>query len=555
MNKKPTIEQNKMNENKSILLDCTLRDGGYYTNWDFSDELISSYLDAVDQSGVDFLEIGFRFTPKEKYLGAFAYCTDEFLDTLPLPKKVKLGVMLNAKDYCEASGGPIEAIKKYFKPKHQSKVSLVRIAAHFYELEKCEPLVQTLVSMGYKVGVNLMQIGLKTPVEITQAAALLTQWGTVSVLYFADSLGNVSNEGVRNIIEYIRAGWVGDIGIHAHNNKGEALSNTLVAHSKGASWLDATVLGMGRGAGNTKLEHLMIELKKQGVEQYFPEAIFPLVLGEFKKLQVEYEWGENLLYYMAANYNIHPTFIQELMSSKQYGIQQIFDAIAQLKFQAASSFSGELLGKATSLDGNAELANGFWSPRSVLEGRDVLIIANGPTLAKHKKAVEQFIEREKPYVISLNVNDHIAPSCISAFAVCAKNRFLLESQLYSMLKKVIILPKNIFSESALAAVEADKIHDFGCAVRVDKFEVYDKSCLIPYGLVAPYALSVVVAGHARRVFMAGMDGFNAEDKRQQEMQEVFKLYSMIENAPPIISLTPTQYAVRQASVYSPELPA
>ena len=82
------------------------------------------------------------------------------------------------------------------------------------------------------------------------------------VLYFADSLGNMREEDIIKTISLLRNNWFKDLGIHTHNNKGLALSNTLVALRNGVNWVDSTVRGMGRGAGNAETEILLSELNR-----------------------------------------------------------------------------------------------------------------------------------------------------------------------------------------------------------------------------------------------------------------------------------------------------
>ena len=81
-----------------VFLDCTLRDGGYYNSWDFDYELINDYLVAVNASGVDVVELGFRITDQQGFKGACAYTTDSFIRTLEFPEGITFCVMINASD-------------------------------------------------------------------------------------------------------------------------------------------------------------------------------------------------------------------------------------------------------------------------------------------------------------------------------------------------------------------------------------------------------------------------------------------------------------------------
>lgn len=77
-----------------IVLDCTLRDGGYYNAWDFSPSLIEEYLVAVRAAQVDVVEIGFRFLQNRGFKGPCAYSTDDFLRSLAIPEGLTIAVMV-----------------------------------------------------------------------------------------------------------------------------------------------------------------------------------------------------------------------------------------------------------------------------------------------------------------------------------------------------------------------------------------------------------------------------------------------------------------------------
>ena len=102
-----------MKKNKLKILDCTLRDGGYYNNWDFSRELIEEYLQAMSAAKIEYVELGFRFFKKDIYLGPCAYTTSSFVETLNIPKKLKIGIMINAKDILSKNYQKVK-LKKFF---------------------------------------------------------------------------------------------------------------------------------------------------------------------------------------------------------------------------------------------------------------------------------------------------------------------------------------------------------------------------------------------------------------------------------------------------------
>ena len=125
-----------MKKNELKILDCTLRDGGYYNNWNFSTNLINKYLKVMSDIKVDYVEIGFRSQEKKEFRGACAYSTDEFLSNLQIPKNLKIAVMINAAELIrnKSEKKNIIALKTLFKKSKFSKIKLVRIASHFSEI-------------------------------------------------------------------------------------------------------------------------------------------------------------------------------------------------------------------------------------------------------------------------------------------------------------------------------------------------------------------------------------------------------------------------------------
>ncbi|HQR96736.1 MAG TPA: aldolase, partial [Thiotrichales bacterium] len=127
--------------NQTIIhLDCTLRDGGYYNDWDFSHSLVSDYLQAMAALQVDFVEIGFRSLQNSGFKGGYAFSTDSFINSLSIPTELrdKMGVMVNGNELANTET-QVANLHKLFAPKSQSPVTLVRIACHVHEFEACLP--------------------------------------------------------------------------------------------------------------------------------------------------------------------------------------------------------------------------------------------------------------------------------------------------------------------------------------------------------------------------------------------------------------------------------
>ena len=530
------------------LLDCTLRDGGYYNNWDYNPALVDAYLAAMAALGTDYVEIGFRSFDARGFKGGAAYSTDAWLATLDIPAGLAIGVMINGSELVGYSGGPAAAINSLFVPAAQSRVSLVRIACHLHEFVPCLDATARLRALGYRTGINLMQIADRSTDEIV-AVARSAEQGEVDVLYFADSMGGLSPDQVSAIIKVIRCEWSGPLGVHTHDNLGLALANTLRAISDGATWLDATVTGMGRGPGNAKTEYLAIEL---GLLERRPSNITPLlalIRQHLKPLQQQYEWGTNPYYYLAGKHGIHPTYIQEMLSDSRFGEEDLLSVIERLTTSDSKKFSSSRL--ETGRVAFASAGTGTWSPSPLASGREVLIVAPGSTVGRHRAAIETYIRARRPLVIALNTVDVLAPGLVDVRAASHPIRLLADHPRYRQLGQPLIAPLSMLSPELRAKLADLNIHDFGLTVEAGRFGFDMTACTAPNVLVAGFALGIATSGGGASISLAGFDGFASDDPRHAEMASTLETYLQTPGARPLRSITPTRYTqLPVTSVYA-----
>ena len=118
------------------ILDCTLRDGGYYNNWDFSKELVNDYLKAISESGIKSVEIGFRSLKENKLNGPNFFSTENYINILKIPKNLNIGVMINVSELISFKQNYNKILDKLFKNKNKSKINFVRLASHFSEINE-----------------------------------------------------------------------------------------------------------------------------------------------------------------------------------------------------------------------------------------------------------------------------------------------------------------------------------------------------------------------------------------------------------------------------------
>lgn len=532
---------------KCKYLDCTLRDGGYYNDWDYEPELVNDYLLAMDALQIDFVEVGLRSLKNEGFKGGFAFSTDSFLKSLPIPTGLqdKIGVMINGSEIANPST-QIESLEALFKPKSESPVTLVRIACHVHEFVDCLPASKWLKQKGYSVGFNLMQIADRTPDEITELAKVASDY-PLDALYFADSMGSLNPEQVDSIIIAFQKGWQGALGIHTHDNMGQAVANTLQAIKSGVTWVDSTVTGMGRGPGNAQTEYLVLALSEHRNNLGNPTKLFELVRKYFKPMQHQCGWGTNPFYYLAGQYGIHPTYIQEMLQDNRYSEDDILAVIEHLRLVGGKKFRLDTLEAARHFYSGEP--RGSWQPSSLLKDKTVLILGTGPGVKKYQAAIENFILQTKPYVISLNTQSSIRQDFIDARAACHPVRLLADCHEYLKLPQPLITPASMLPHDVKSELQNKELLDFGIAVNSKGFKFHENYCELPSSLVIAYALAIASSGQANQIVLAGFDGYGADDPRRKEMDQLFENYQSTDLAIPCVSITPTCYEIPVQSIY------
>jgi len=404
---------------KTKILDCTIRDGGHLNDWHFDPACAKAAYYAALKGGVDYFEAGYRYPKHKTGLGLFAYSTDEMLGELfAASDTCKLAVMVDA-GKCEVS---------QFQECRPEKTPLrtVRVAAYPYELQKATRMAEHLQGMGYEVFMNLMAASELTP-DHYQFLRNWTRKDSLAGIYFADSFGSFIPRTISEQMAALRACDFANVGFHSHNNLQMAFANSLRAIEEGAACVDASIYGMGRGAGNLPIEILLGFLEKSGEADYNTVPYLDVIERYFLDLYNELGWGYSLESLTSGLANIHPYYVEKLFANKLYSIEEIWNAIHLIKDRCPISFSEDKLGEA--------LETRFYSPlqperaavvhqvlaeelsivpaedaraaeavprENCFKGRNFLIVATGPSILSHHKQIQDFAARENSVTIGVN---------------------------------------------------------------------------------------------------------------------------------------------------------
>lgn len=292
------------------VLDCTLRDGGLVNNFCFTDEFVKELYKANVKAGVDYMEFGYKASKrifKVEEFGKWKFCDEQSIRDIVGDNQTDLKIAVMADvgrtDY-----------ETDIIDRKDSVVDLVRTAMYIHQIPSGIKMIEYAKDKGYETSANLMAVSKVHDQDLDNGLELLAN-SCVDVIYLVDSFGSFYPEQIERLTDkYLNfAAKTGKkIGIHAHNNQNLAFANTIEGLRYGISYLDATVCGMGRGAGNCFMESLLAFLKNP---RYDIAVLMDFIEKYMLQMKKEYTWGFDIPYLLTGIFNSHPSsainFIKE----------------------------------------------------------------------------------------------------------------------------------------------------------------------------------------------------------------------------------------------------
>jgi 4-hydroxy 2-oxovalerate aldolase len=296
------------------VLDCTIRDGGLMNNHKFDDQVVKAVYTACVEAGIDYMELGYKASRKVIVPGEhgdWKYCREDDLRRIvgDNPTSLKLTVMADAErtDYHED-----------ILPKKESVIDMVRVATYIHQIPTALEMVKDAHDKGYETTVNLMAVSTVPEYELSEGLELLASSETKAI-YVVDSFGTLYSEQVQHLVRkyltYCKAAGK-EVGMHAHNNLQLGFANTIDAIVLGANMLDATMAGLGRGAGNCPMELLVGFLHNP---KYKLLPVLRCIQDTIEPLRSKVMWGFDLPYMLTGFLNQHPRSAIKFLESKTKG--------------------------------------------------------------------------------------------------------------------------------------------------------------------------------------------------------------------------------------------
>ena len=295
------------------VLDETIRDGGLCNNFDFTDEFVTELYKANIKCGVDYMEFGYKASKNlfdVNEFGKWKFCDEQDIRAIvgDNVSDMKIAVMADV-GRCD--------FRTDFIPKKDSVIDMVRVACYIHQIPAAVEMINYFHELGYETTCNIMAISQANLNQVDEALTMLCE-SDVDVIYLVDSYGSLYPENAavlaKEYLDYAeKAGK--QIGFHGHNNQNLAFANTIETLSYGVSYLDATALGMGRGAGNCAMELLLGFLKNPKYSIYSLLTFIEKYMIPLKESGVV--WGFDLQYMFTGQLNRHPREAMDFTAKKR----------------------------------------------------------------------------------------------------------------------------------------------------------------------------------------------------------------------------------------------
>ena len=521
------------------------------TTGNFPLEIARQTITSLNQAGVDIVEVGLKSVPDKTCSGLFKYCNEDYLDFLSAYSNTCFSFMLNVKEFIKDGSIDKSTLDDIIRPANVSVFSMCRLATHFSDIEVLEEFHSYFNSKGYQIGINLMGISLLKDDQISQAMEVV-QRIRPEVFYVADSFGSMLPEDVSKLMSQLRKNYSGPVGIHTHDNQGLAFANSLRAMEEGVEYIDSTLTGMGRGAGNLSTEQLLLWLQNRSnqKDKYHSSRVLDVIHDYYGPQQEKFKWGFNYVYMLSGLNNTHPVYCMELCDGNKFSMSQITGILESIPPGDRSVFSKTALTKSIQKvpgqikpETDPHALPVFSLAQNQAQSSTCLMVSTGPGIREYGEALANLINRRGWQVIECN--DTRVVDQFSGRLTVVLNKMRL-GEIIS--ENTSLADRIVTGESAYEGNVDKQLFHF--PYKIDEVEFANSYISIPDFEAGQYAISLALSLGYRNIYLAGFVGYE-EAGRNEIMEKYFaELDRSVEDLN-LISITPTRYRnLGRQSIYT-----
>ena len=489
---------------KKLLLDCTIRDGGYVNDWKFGhDNLISIYERLID-SDVDYIELGFlddrRPFDIDRSIMPDTDCMEKIYGSVDKKGKKVFGMI----DYGTCS-------IDHIKPASESYIDGIRVIYKKHLSVEALDFCRQLKELGYIVFSQLVSVTSYTDEEMMDLIRLANE-AKPDAVSMVDTYGLMHQNNLIHFIDLLDKGLNPDIalGYHGHNNFQMGYANCiamLAYETDRAMLVDGTLYGMGKSAGNAPIELIAMHMNQKYGTNYNIAQMLEAIDSNIMNFYQPSTWGYNLFFYLAASNDCHPNYVADLMNKKTLSIKSINELLSRLqgekKLLYDKKYMEDLYLEYQSND--IDDKNDMESLSSYFGGKDILVIGPGSTVSTEYENIKNYIEtksnkngRDNLEIISINY----IPTDIDVDMI-----FISNSKRYLQMSSALAKSRDSFKLIGTSNVTSKRTkfdYSLNYSGLIDEeADIIDNSFIM--------LLKALIRAGVKEVSVAGFDGYS-EDK-------------------------------------------
>ena len=472
------------------VLDVTLRDGGCVNNFNFGTEYMTRILAAQEQSGVDVIEVGYVDFEKGSLSGRTQYASVPAIESALLHHKkegVKYVAMIDYGKY------PLETLPQ----RTQSGIDGIRLAFHKKHVPFLVEAGKAILEKGYELFIQPMITLRYSDAELLDLITLVnTHLSDASGFYIVDSFGEMRPNDMSRALTMVDNNLTPTMlmGFHSHNNLQMSYSNAVAMLQFPTSrdiMLDASIMGMGKGAGNLNTELLLEHLNLFYGKNYKIAPLLEVMDKVINQLHSEFYWGYAPEYYLSSANHCTPSYASHFYNKHMLPIEQVGELLSMIDEDKKISFDrnyAEQLYLRYNESKQVDDASAVNELASVLSGKQVLLLGPGKSVMEMINVVEKKVQEEGVVTIGLNTQQGLKVNYLLATRQDIYEQYVG--------KELPLITTSIVTKGARGNV---KILNYKSWIEVGE-QTHDSSLVIALNVLKKCGVSIV--------WLAGLDGFS-----------------------------------------------
>lgn len=490
------------------LLDCTLRDGGYVNDWEFGHDNIVNIFERLVSSGVDFIEAGFLDDRR-----------NFDINRTIMPDTASVQKIFGRLDRKQAEVvGMIDfgtCRIENLQPCEESYLDGIRV---IFKKDKMHPAMnfcRQVKELGYKVFAQLVSVGSYSDREILEIVDLANEIKPYAIS-MVDTYGLLDPKNLNHILQLMDRNLLPDIilGFHAHNNFQLGYVNAasvLDYDTKRDLLVDGTLYGMGKSAGNAPLELIAMYMNEHNGKNYVVSEMQEAITTSIMEFQKRSPWGYQLFYYIAASNKVHPNYVSYLMNKRTLSITALNEILMRIPDDQKLEKNMKLIeGLYVDYQKNeCDDSESLSRIKNELKNKPVLIIGPGSSIGTHGQEIKNFVDSEKPAVISIN---YIPFMCHPDYIFLTNSKRYIQSA--TKLHEEENQDIKLIASSNLTKTE----HNFDFIINYSG--VIDENAEIPDNSMCMLIRTLIKCG-CENVTLVGLDGYAPDDVNYFEVDKEY----------------------------------